>query len=204
MRRGEKGGNKRTSEITRNTNETKISISLDLDGRGAYDIDTGCGFFDHMMELFARHGRFDLKIECDGDTEVDYHHSVEDIGISLGQAFREALGDKKGIVRYGDQLLPMDEALVLVSLDLSGRASVNYDMEIPTEKVGDFDTELAEEFLIGFSRELGLTVHVLEFAGTNSHHILEAMFKGLARALAKAVSIDPKFADEVPSTKGVL
>jgi len=135
---------------------------------------------------------------------VDYHHSVEDIGISLGQAFREALGDKKGIVRYGDQLLPMDEALVLVSLDLSGRASVNYDMEIPTEKVGDFDTELAEEFLIGFSRELGLTVHVLEFAGTNSHHILEAMFKGLARALAKAVSIDPKFADEVPSTKGVL
>ncbi|MCI2062064.1 MAG: imidazoleglycerol-phosphate dehydratase HisB [Eubacteriaceae bacterium] len=204
MRKSGKGENKRVSEITRNTNETNINITLDLDGRGVYDIDTGCGFFDHMMELFARHGRFDLKIECDGDTEVDYHHSVEDIGISLGQAFREALGDKKGIVRYGDQLLPMDEALVLVSLDLSGRAAVNYDLEVPTEKVGDFDTELAEEFLIGFSRELGLTVHVLEFAGTNSHHILEAMFKGLARALAKAVSIDPKFADEVPSTKGVL
>ena len=194
----------RKSEMKRKTNETDIDVSLCLDGVGKYDIDTGCGFFDHMMELFARHGRFDLAIKCDGDTKVDYHHSVEDIGITLGQVFKEALGDKKGICRYGEQLLPMDEALVLVSLDISGRSSVNLDIDIPTEKVGDFDTELTEEFMIAFSRELGLTLHIIQFAGVNSHHIIEAIFKGLARALAKAVSIDEKFADEVPSTKGVL
>ncbi|MEE3362225.1 MAG: imidazoleglycerol-phosphate dehydratase HisB [Anaerovoracaceae bacterium] len=194
----------RKSEIKRKTAETEIELTLCLDGRGTYDIDTGVGFLDHMLELFARHGRFDLAVKCAGDTDVDFHHSVEDIGIVLGQAFKEALGDKKGIRRYGSMLLPMDEALVQVALDISGRACLNFSADIPTQKVGSFDTELVEEFMTAFSRELGLTLHIVQMAGVNSHHIIEAMFKGLARALAQAVSIDERFAGEIPSTKGVL
>ena len=206
----------RKAEIKRDTKETQITMSLEIDGTGAYDIKTDCGFLKHMLELFARHGRFDLAIDCTGDSYVDYHHTVEDIGICMGQAFKEALGDKKGIVRYGSMMLPMDEALVLTSLDISGRAFVNYDVQLPAMKVtddsdetspmkvGDFDTELVKEFLLAFARELGLTLHVKMFAGENTHHIIEAVFKGFGRALAKACAIDPEFADEIPSTKGVL
>lgn len=194
----------RKSEISRKTAETDIRLALDLDGTGTYDIDTGVGFLDHMLELFARHGRFDLTVRCTGDTNVDFHHSVEDIGIVLGDAFREALGDKKGIRRYGSMLLPMDEALVQIALDISGRACLSFKADIPTQKVGDFDTELVQEFMTAFSRELGLTLHIVQISGVNSHHIIEAMFKGLARALAEAVSIDERFAGEIPSTKGVL
>ncbi|MGI6203754.1 MAG: imidazoleglycerol-phosphate dehydratase HisB [Anaerovoracaceae bacterium] len=194
----------RKSEISRKTAETDIRVTLDLDGTGTFDIDTGAGFLDHMLELFARHGRFDLTVRCAGDTNVDYHHSVEDIGIVLGDAFREALGDKKGIRRYGSMLLPMDEALVQIALDISGRACLSFNADIPTQKVGDFDTELVQEFMTAFSRELGLTLHIVQISGVNSHHIIEAMFKGLARALAEAVSIDERFAGEIPSTKGVL
>lgn len=194
----------RTSFIERNTNETQIKISLDLDGIGEYDIRTDCGFLKHMLELFARHGRFDLGIACKGDSYVDFHHTAEDIGIALGQAFAEALGDKKGICRYGSMMLPMDEALVLVSLDISGRSFVNFDVQLPAARVGDFDTELVKEFLLAFSRQLGLTLHVKQFAGENTHHIIEAIYKGFARALAKACAIDEKFADEIPSTKGVI
>lgn len=194
----------RKSQITRKTNETDIRLSLNIDGSGSYQINTGCGFFDHMMELFTRHGRFDLSIECRGDSHVDDHHTVEDIGISLGRAFKEALGDKKGIFRYGNMLLPMDETLILCGLDISGRAYLNFDVEIPTQKVGTFDTELVKEFMTAFSREMGLTLHFKMMAGENSHHIIEGVFKGFARALAQAVSIDPEYADEIPSTKGVL
>lgn len=193
----------RTAEINRKTGETEISVKLDLDGSGKYSIQTECGFMKHMLELFSRHGRFDLELNCSGDSEVDFHHTVEDMGIALGMAFREALGDKRGIVRYGNMMLPMDEALVLTSLDISGRTSVSFQAEL-AERVGQFDTELVEEFIIAFARELGLTVHVRQFAGTNTHHIIEAVFKGLARALAKAAAIDEEFADEIPSTKGVL
>lgn len=193
----------RTVEIKRTTGETDISLSLNLDGSGKYEIKTDCGFMKHMLELFARHGRFDLTLKCKGDSEVDYHHTVEDMGIALGQAFKKALGDKKGIVRYGNMMVPMDEALILSSLDISGRASVNMQMELK-EVVGDFDTELVEEFVIAFARELGLTIHVIQFAGTNTHHIIEGVFKSMARALAKAVAIDEKYADEIPSTKGIL
>ena len=206
----------RKSEIARKTKETDISLSLDIDGTGVYDINTGVGFFDHMLELFTRHGRFDMTVRCDGDTWVDSHHTVEDVGIVMGQAFKEALGDKKGIRRYGEMLLPMDEALILVALDISGRNYLGYDVEFQSMKVtdgsnemrqmmvGSFDSELAEEFLMAFSRELGLTLHVKKLAGKNTHHIIEATFKGLARALAKACEIDERFKDEIPSTKGSL
>lgn len=194
----------RTSEIKRETAETKIKLSLDLDGSGKSDIDTGVGFLDHMLTLFAKHGRFDLTVKCDGDTEVDDHHSVEDIGICLGSAFSEALGDRKGIERYGFFILPMDEALIRCSVDISGRAMLIYDMEIPTEKVGTFDTELVKEFLLAFVRCSGMTMHVSRLAGENSHHIIEGAFKCIARTLKTAVAIDEEFKDEIPSTKGVL
>ncbi|MBE6924929.1 MAG: imidazoleglycerol-phosphate dehydratase HisB [Ruminococcaceae bacterium] len=194
----------RIAEIKRTTAETDISLELNLDGTGAADIQTGCGFLDHMLTLFARHGRFDLNITCQGDTYVDDHHTVEDIGIALGQAFAMALGDKKGIRRYGDTTLPMDESLILTAVDLSGRGYLGYALQIPTEKVGSFDTELVEEFWLGFIRNAGCTLHIRQLAGTNSHHIIEGTFKSAGRSLKTAVSIDPAFADEIPSTKGVL
>lgn len=194
----------RRAELTRKTAETDIRLSLNLDGAGRYQNDTGCGFLNHMLDLFARHGRFDLIVSCKGDVEVDYHHTVEDIAIVLGQAFREALGDKKGIRRYGSMLLPMDEALVLCAVDISGRACVAGDFCFPTEKVGDFDTELCREFMEALSRSMGLTLHLRQISGENSHHIIEAMFKALGRSLAQAVSIDAQYAEEIPSTKGVL
>ena len=192
------------STVKRKTAETDIELTLDLDGSGKSQIDSGCGFLDHMLTLFAGHGRFDLTLTCRGDTRVDYHHSVEDIGIALGQAFAEALGDKRGITRYGSMLLPMDEALVLCAVDLSGRAMLRYALEVPTEKVGDFDTELAEEFFWGFVRSAAATVHLRQLDGTNTHHILEAAFKAFGRAMRKAVKLDPELSGEVPSTKGVL
>lgn len=194
----------RTSEISRKTGETDIRLSLNLDGSGKSGLDTGVGFLNHMLTLFARHGRFDLSIRCDGDTDVDDHHSVEDIGICLGQAFREALGERRGIRRYGDIILPMDEALILCAADLSGRSMLCTELSIPTEKIGTFDTELCEEFLLAFVREAGITLHVRQLAGTNSHHIVEGIFKALGRTLRQAVSIDPDAAGEIPSTKGVL
>lgn len=194
----------RSAEISRKTAETDITLSLSLDGKGSSEINTGCGFLDHMLALFARHGRFDLTVFCKGDTQVDYHHTVEDIGIALGQAFRQALGDKKGIVRYGDTLLPMDESLILTAVDISGRGGCFFALDIPTQKVGDFDTELCEEFWTAFAREAGVTLHIRQLAGYNSHHIIEGAFKSAARSLKTAVAIDPAFADEVPSTKGVL
>ena len=194
----------RNATITRKTAETDIALTFELDGTGENRIDTGCGFLNHMLTLFASHGRFDLTLTCKGDTDVDFHHTTEDIGIALGQAFREALGDKKGITRYGDIILPMDEALVLCAVDLSGRDCLGYDLSIPTEKVGSFDTELVEEFWLGFVRNAGVTLHLQKFAGKNSHHIIEAAFKAAARALRQAVAIDERFADTVPSTKGVL
>lgn len=194
----------RQSTITRDTAETRIRLSLDLDGSGKGEIATGVGFLDHMLTLFASHGRFDLTVSCEGDTYVDDHHSVEDIGIALGAAFRAALGDKRGIRRYGSLCLPMDEALVLCAVDLSGRSCLRCSLDIPTEKVGTFDTELVEEFLAAFTREAALTLHVRQLDGTNSHHIIEAVFKALARALRAAVEIDPACVNAVPSTKGVL
>ncbi len=194
----------RRSEINRKTAETDISLTLDLDGSGKSTVDTGCGFLDHMLTLFAKHGRFDLTVKCVGDVEVDYHHTAEDIGISLGQAFAEAVGDKRGICRYGNMILPMDEALILSAVDISGRDYLGYDLRIPTEKVGDFDTELVEEFWLGFVRNAGVTLHIKQFEGTNSHHIIEGAFKSVARSLREAVAIDPACADEIPSTKGVL
>ena len=193
----------RRKKIVRDTKETKIALALEIDGTGAYEIDSGCGFLDHMLELFTRHGRFDIAVECEGDTKVDYHHTVEDIGIAMGSAFREALGDKRGIYRYGSMLLPMDEALVLCSLDISGRSSVIFDVDIPTQKVGDFDTELVKEFVEAMAREMGLTIHLRMLAGENSHHIIEAVFKGMGRALRQACAIEKEYADEIP-TKGVL
>ena len=194
----------RTSEIKRTTAETDISLTLDLDGTGCSEIETGCGFLDHMLTLFAKHGRFDLKVTCQGDTYVDDHHTVEDIGICLGNAFKEALGDKKGITRYGSMVLPMDESLILSAVDLSGRGYLGYGLEIPTEKVGSFDTELVEEFWLAFIRNAECTLHIRQLAGSNSHHIIEGAFKSVARSLKAAVSIDAAFADEIPSTKGVL
>ena len=194
----------RTATIDRKTAETAISLTLNLDGTGASTIDTGCGFLDHMLTLFAKHGRFDLTLTCKGDTQVDDHHSVEDVGICLGLALSEALGDMKGITRYGNFALPMDEALILVALDLSGRSYLGYGLEIPTEKVGSFDTELVEEFFLAFTRTAKMTLHVRQLSGKNSHHIIEGCFKGLGRALRQAVAIDAAFADEIPSTKGVL
>ena len=194
----------RTSDIKRTTAETDISLKLNLDGTGCSNVATGCGFLDHMLTLFARHGRFDLDVTCKGDTWVDDHHTVEDIGISLGKAFREALGNKKGITRYGSTILPMDESLILSAVDLSGRGFLGYDLQIPTEKVGTFDTELVEEFWLAFIRNAECTLHIRQLAGSNSHHIIEGAFKSVARSLKAAVAIDAAFADEIPSTKGVL
>lgn len=194
----------RTSQIIRKTAETDICLTLNLDGTGKSAITTGCGFLDHMLTLFARHGRFDLDISCKGDTYVDDHHTVEDIGIALGKAFEEALGEKRGIVRYGSQILPMDESLILSAVDISGRSYLGYDLNIPTQKVGSFDTELVEEFWLGFVRNANLTLHIRQLAGTNSHHIIEGAFKSVGRSLRQAVAIDPDFANEIPSTKGVL
>lgn len=194
----------RTAQINRKTNETDISLSLNLDGTGQSEISTGVGFLDHMLTLFARHGRFDLKLSCDGDTYVDDHHSVEDIGIALGQAFEQALGDKRGIIRYGSFILPMDETLILTAVDISGRSYLNYDLHIPTQKVGTFDTELTEEFFLGFVRNANLTLHIKQLEGKNSHHIIEGTFKSFGRTMKQAVAIDEAFRDEIPSTKGVL
>ena len=194
----------RTSTIKRKTAETDISLTLDLDGSGISAIDSGCGFLDHMLTLFARHGGFDLTLTCKGDTYVDDHHTVEDIGICLGKALTEALGDKRGIKRYGDRILPMDETLILSAVDISGRGGCYMDMSIPTEKVGTFDTQLCEEFFIALAQNGGLTLHIRQLAGRNSHHIIEGTFKSVARSLAEAVSIDEKNADKIPSTKGLL
>ena len=192
----------RTSDITRNTAETKIQLKLNLDGTGKADIDTGVGFLNHMLTLFAAHGKFDLTVKCAGDVEVDDHHSVEDIGICLGQAFQAALGNKRGITRYGSFLLPMDEALILSAVDISGRSCLSYGLEIPTEKIGTFDTELVEEFFLGFTRNCPMSLHLRQLAGTNSHHIVEGAFKSVGRALKAAVSLTGS--NEIPSTKGVL
>lgn len=194
----------RTASIDRKTNETDIKMTLNLDGEGKSTVDTGCGFLDHMLTLFAKHGRFDLTVNCKGDTEVDYHHTAEDIGIVLGQCFKTALGDKKGIIRYGNMILPMDEALILSAVDISGRSYLKCSFFGLTEKVGDFDTELVEEFFMAFVRNAELTLHIKQFDGENTHHIIEGTFKSVARSLKDAVSIDPRFANEIPSTKGVL
>ena len=194
----------REARIKRQTAETKIELSLNLDGSGESRVQTGVGFLDHMLTLFARHGGFDLELRCEGDTWVDDHHSTEDIAICLGQAFRAALGEKKGVTRYGQRYLPMDEALILAAVDLSGRGGCYWALEIPTQKVGSFDTELAEEFFLAFAREAGLTLHLRQLAGKNSHHILEGAFKATARALREAVAIDAGDPDRVPSTKGTL
>ena len=194
----------RQAAITRKTKETDIQLSLTLDGAGKADIDTGVGFLNHMLELLAFHSGFDLNVQCKGDTWVDDHHTVEDIGIALGQALSDALGDKKGITRYGNFLLPMDEALVLVAVDLSGRDTLVYQVQLPTEKVGTFDTELVKEFMLGFTRNAKACLHFHQLAGENTHHIIEAIFKGLGRALRQAVAIDPKRDEETPSSKGVL
>jgi len=194
----------RTAKINRKTAETDISLNLCLDGRGESHIQTGCGFLDHMLTLFAKHGRFDLLVRCTGDTYVDYHHTVEDVGICLGQAFAQALGDKKGIVRYGDVTLPMDESLILSAVDISGRGGCYYALDIPAQKVGDFDTELCQEFWIAFARDAGITLHLRQLAGCNSHHIIEGAFKSVARSMKTAVAIDKAFANEIPSTKGML
>ena len=194
----------RTAELNRKTAETEIFLKLQLDGSGKSEIKTGVGFLDHMLTLFAKHGRFDLDIKAEGDTWVDDHHTTEDVGIALGSAFAQALGDKKGIIRYGNMILPMDEALILTAIDFSGRSFLAYDTDIPTEKVGTFDTQLAEEFWQAFVRNAQCTLHIKQLAGTNSHHIIEGMFKSAARSIGQAVKVDEAFADEVPSTKGVL
>ena len=194
----------RTAKLRRTTGETDVAVVLDLDGTGKSEISTGCGFLDHMLTLFARHGRFDLTVQAKGDTWVDDHHTVEDVGITLGDAFARALGEKRGITRYGSTILPMDEALILTAVDLSGRGLLCYDLAIPTEKVGTFDTQLVGEFFAAFARRADLTLHVKQLAGANSHHIIEGAFKSLARSLRAAVAIDPAAAGEVPSTKGVL
>ena len=194
----------RSAQITRKTAETDIRLSLALDGTGMCRVETGVGFLDHMLTLFARHGRFDLSVACRGDTQVDDHHSVEDVGIALGEALCQALGDKRGIRRYGSMLLPMDEALALCAVDLSGRACLRMQAAFPSQKIGTFDTEQVEEFFTAVSRSAGMTLHLRQMDGANSHHIAEAMFKAFGRALCEAVSIDPRLGDEIPSTKGVL
>ncbi len=194
----------RIAEIARKTAETDIRLSLNLDGKGKSVVDSGCGFLDHMLTLFSKHAGYDLQLVCKGDTQVDYHHTVEDIGIALGQAFFIALGDKRGITRYGDTLLPMDETLVASAVDISGRDYAAIRLDIPATKVGDFDTELCEEFFLAFVREAKITLHVTQLAGKNAHHVIEGTFKSVARTLSKATAIDEKNADEVPSTKGVL
>ena len=194
----------RTSTITRRTAETDIRLTLDIDGTGKSDIDTGCGFLNHMLTLFAKHGRFDLNVKCVGDTDVDDHHTVEDIGICLGTAFSEALGDMGGIVRYGNMILPMDEALILSAVDISGRATLAYALDMPTQKIGSFDTELVKEFWLGFVRKANVTLHIRQLAGENSHHIAEGAFKSAARSLRAACAVDPTLNGAIPSTKGVL
>ncbi len=194
----------RTARIRRRTAETDITLSLTVEGTGKSDIATGCGFLDHMLTLFARHGRFDLAVTCQGDTYIDDHHTVEDIAICLGDAFAEALGDKRGITRYASTLLPMDEALILTAVDISGRGMLCCELDIPTEKVGAFDTQLTEEFLLALTRRADITLHVRQLAGRNSHHIIEGLFKSLARTLSAAAAIDSRAAGEIPSTKGVL
>ena len=194
----------RSADIKRDTRETQIQLELNLDGTGKASIASGCGFLDHMLELFARHGDMDLTVKCNGDTQVDYHHSVEDIGICLGKAFTEALGDKRGITRYGQFLLPMDETLVLCACDLSGRDYLGWGVELPSTTVGDFDTELAEEFWLAFVRSCPASIHIRQMAGKNTHHILEAIFKGMGRTLKMAVALDEKHLNEIPSTKGTL
>ena len=194
----------REYQIKRTTKETDIELSLNLDGQGVSNIQSGCGFLDHMLTLFSKHARFDLSVKCKGDVEVDYHHTVEDIGICLGQAFKIALGDKKGITRYGDTILPMDEALILTAVDVSGRSFLSYNVNIRAKRVGTFDVELIEEFMIAFTQNAGINLHVNQLAGKNVHHILEGVFKSLARSLRTAVKIDEQNKDEIPSTKGVL
>ncbi len=194
----------REAEIIRKTKETDIKLKINLDGKGESIINSGCGFLDHMLTLFAKHGRFDLTLSCNGDVEVDYHHTVEDIGICLGQAFKKALGDKKGINRYGDTILPMDEALILSAVDFSGRSFLAYGLTPRAKRVGDFDVELVEEFFIAFTSNAGVNLHVSQLAGKNTHHILEGAFKSVARSLKAAVAINKELGDEIPSTKGVL
>lgn len=194
----------RYGEIKRTTAETDIFIALSIDGKGESNVKSGCGFLDHMLTLFVKHARFDMTVECKGDTNVDYHHTAEDIGICLGKAFSRAIGDKKGIVRYESMLLPMDEALVLSAVDISGRSFIVYDVNIPTEKIGDFDSELVEEFWTAFANNAGITLHIKQLSGKNSHHIAEAVFKSVARSLKSAVKVDAEFKDDIPSTKGVL
>ena len=194
----------RSATVERNTAETKIRLSLALDGTGKSEISTGCGFLDHMLTLFARHGRFDLTLTCQGDTWVDDHHTVEDVGIALGRAFSEALGEKRGITRYGSQILPMDETLVMAAVDLSGRAYLGYLLPFPSEKIGTFDTELCKEFFTAFAGNAACALHIRLITGENSHHIAEGAFKAVGRALRAAVAIDPALGDEIPSTKGAL
>ena len=194
----------RIAKIDRKTAETDISLSLNLDGTGIAKIDTGCGFLDHMLTLFAHHSGFDLEVKCKGDTDVDFHHTVEDIGIVLGDALAEALGDKKGITRYGSFILPMDEALIMTAIDISGRGHLSYGLEIPAARVGQFDTELVQEFFISLTRRANITLHIRQLAGFNTHHIIEGAFKSVARSLGIAAKIDPNKADAIPSTKGVL
>jgi imidazoleglycerol-phosphate dehydratase len=194
----------RTASVNRTTTETDVALTLNLDGKGTAEISTGCGFLDHMLELFARHARIDLTLSCKGDTRVDDHHTVEDVGIALGQALKDALADLRGVTRFGDCALPMDEALVLAAVDLSGRGTLGFSADLPSRKVGTFDTELAKEFFLALTREARFTLHLRQLAGENTHHILEAMFKAAARALKSAAAVDPAFADEIPSTKGTL
>jgi len=194
----------RTSTIKRNTAETKIELSLNLDGKGESRIDTGCGFFDHMLTLFSKHSKIDLDVTCKGDINVDYHHTVEDIGIVLGKTLLEALGDKKGKNRYADTILPMDESLILTAIDISGRSYLGFDVLFPSQKIGDFDTELVEEFFMALVRSAEITLHIKKMAGENSHHIAEGIFKSFARSLRVAVALDENFKDQLPSTKGVL
>ena len=194
----------RASEIKRDTAETKITLALNVDGEGKAEISSGCGFLDHMLTLFTKHGCFDLSLTCRGDVEVDYHHTAEDIAICLGSAFREAMGDKRGIMRYADTTLPMDEALILSAVDISGRGGLYYAVDIPTERVGDFDSELCEEFWCAFCRESGVTLHIRQLCGKNSHHIIEGIYKSVARSLRAALAIDGRNADKIPSTKGTL
>ena len=194
----------RKSEINRKTAETDISLKLDIDGMGENKIDTGCGFLDHMLTLFSRHGGFDLELGCIGDTNVDYHHTVEDIGIVLGKAFAEALGEMRGIKRYGSFILPMDESLILSAVDISGRSYLGFKLNIPTQRVGDFDTELVREFFEAFVRNANITLHISQLEGYNSHHIIEGAFKSVARSLKEAVAIEERFKNQIPSTKGVL
>ena len=194
----------RISNICRKTAETDIKLTINLDGEGKSNINSGCGFLDHMLTLFAKHGRFDLELTCIGDTNVDYHHTVEDIGIVLGDAIKEALGDMRGIKRYGSFILPMDETLIMSAIDISGRCHLTYGLKIPTEKVGVFDTELTKEFFLGFVRHANLTLHIQQLEGENSHHIIEGTFKSVARSLKAAVEFDEKIINEIPSTKGIL